>query len=130
MEGQPILGQPAADDLKGLTELLGSGGEVDAVEPDLDRRNAAPHPIQKAPAAHLVEHADLIDQPQRVIERQQIDHRPKAQLPGPLRDGGQEHSGRRCIAERRVVVFGEMIAIETRTVVGLNKLEPLFEMLV
>ncbi len=78
--------------------------------------------------AHLVEHADLVDQPQRVVERQQVDHRPEAKPLGALRNGGQEQAGRRRIAERRVVVLGEVIAVEAGAVVCLDQSEPLLEM--
>ena len=77
--GQLVLGQADADDLEGFAELRRPGGEIDAVKPDLDRRDAAPDAVHKAPAAHLVEHADFVDQPQRMVERQQIHHRAKAQ---------------------------------------------------
>ena len=120
--GQFVLGQADANGVEGFAELLHAGIEVDAVEPDLDRRDAAPDPVQKPPAAHLVEHADLVDQPQRVIERQQVDHRAEAQLFRPLRDGREKDAGRRCVAERRVVVLGEVIAVKTGAVVRLDEL--------
>ena len=126
--GQLVLGQADADDLEGLAELLHAGSEIDAVEPDLDRRDAAPDAVQKPPAAHLVEHADFVDQPQRMIERQQVHHRPELQVLGALRDGGQKHARRRRVAERRVVVLGEMIAVEPGAVIGLDQPEPVLEM--
>ena len=126
--GQLVLGQPDADRIKGFAELRRAGGEIDAVKPDLDRRDAAPDPIHKAPAAHLVEHADFVDQPQRMIERQQIDHRPEPQLPGPLGHGGEKHARRRRVAERRVVVLGQMVAIEPGAIIGLDQLQPVLEM--
>ena len=119
--------QTAADDLERLGELLHAACETDTEEPDLDRRDAAADAEQKAPSAHLVEHADLVDQAQRVIERQQIHHWPEPDLPRPLRDRGQEDTGRRGIAERRVVVLGEMVAVEPGAVIGLDQLEPLLE---
>jgi len=91
--GQLVLGQANSDDVEGFAELLHSGVEIDIVEADFDRRDAATHSVEKPPAAHLVEHADLINQPKRMIERQEVDHRPEAQLPGPLRDGRQENAG-------------------------------------
>jgi hypothetical protein len=93
VEGQPVLGQSATNDLESLTELLGSGVEVNPVEADFDGRDAAPDAIEKTALAHLVEHADLVDQTQRVIERQQIDHWPEAQVACPLRYGGEENTG-------------------------------------
>src|SRR5262245_6039972 len=63
-----------------------------------------------------------------MIERQQIDHRPKTQLLGPLRDGRQKDSRRWRIAEGRVVVLGQVIAVEPGAIVGLDELQPLLKM--
>ncbi len=124
---QDVMRQTAANDLERLGELLHAACEIDTEEPDLDRRDAAADAKQKAPATHLVEHADLVDEAQRVIKRQQIHHRPEPDLPRPLRDRGQEDTGRRGIAERRVVVLGEMVAVEPGAVIGLDQLQPLLE---
>ncbi len=126
--GQLVLGQPDADRIEGFAELRRAGGEIDAVKPDLDRRDATPDPIHKAPAAHLVEHADLVDQPQRMIERQQIDHRPKAQLPGPLRHGGQET--RLATAHNRAACCGARPdgSVEPGAIICLDQLQPILEM--
>jgi len=73
------------------------------------------------PAAQLVEHADFFDQPQRMIERQQINQRAEAQLFGALRQRGEENSRRSRAADRRAVMLGEMIGVEARAVVSLGK---------
>ena len=62
---------------------------VDAVIAELDRRDAAADAELEPAAAHLVEHADLFGQPQRMIERKHIDQRPEAQPLGALRDRGE-----------------------------------------
>ena len=54
--------------------------EIERVVRGLERRHAAADAELETPAAHLVEHADFLDQAQRMIERQQIDHRAEAQL--------------------------------------------------
>jgi hypothetical protein len=126
--GQLVFGQADADDVESLAEALHAGLEVDAVEPDLDRRDAAADAIEKSAAAHLVEHADLVDQPQRVVERQQIDHRSEFEPLRALRDRRQEDAGRRRIAERGVVVLGQVVAVKTGPVIGLNELQPFLEM--
>jgi hypothetical protein len=123
------VGQPDADHRERFLVLLHAVREVDAEEPDLDRRDATADPEQKAASAHLVEHADLLDQPQRVIERQQIHHRPEAQALRPLRDGGQKHARRRGVAEWGRVVLGEMVAVKTRAIVGFGQLQALLEQL-
>ena len=128
VKGQLVLGQADAGDLECLAELLRAGREIDAVKPDLDRRDAAPDAVQKTPLAHLVEHADFVDQPQRVVERQQIDHRAEFEVLRALRDGGEKDARRRRVAERRVVVLREVIGVEPGAIIGLDQAEPVLEM--
>src|SRR5579871_5725510 len=64
-----------------------------------------------------------------MVERQQIHHRPEFEFFGALRNGGEKHAGRGRIAERRVVMLGQVIAIEAGAVIGLDEFEPVFEML-
>src|SRR4029077_19759267 len=71
---------------------------------------------------------DLVDQPQRVVERQQVDHRPESEAFGALCHRRQEQAGRRRVAAWRVVVLGQVIAVEAGAVVGLDQPEPLLEM--
>jgi hypothetical protein len=59
-----------------------------------------------------------------MIKRQRIDQRPKAQPFGALRDGGEKDARRRRHAERRRVMLGEMIGVETGAVVKLDQLQP------
>jgi hypothetical protein len=66
---------------------------IDPVIRGLDRRDAAPDAELEAPSAELVEHADLLDQAQRVVERKHIDQRAEAQFLCALRDGGEKHAG-------------------------------------
>src|SRR5215471_18655121 len=71
---------------------------VDALHAEirrLDRRNAAADPELDAPAAHLVEHADLVVEAERVVPRQAESERPQAQLLRAL-DRGGEHQRRRA----------------------------------
>ena len=128
MIGQLIFGQTDTDGVEGFAELLHAGIELDTVEPDLDRRDAAADAIEKPPAAHLVEHADLIDQPQRMIERQQIHHRAEFEPLGALRDRRQKDAGRGRVAEGGVMVLGEVVAIEPGPIVRLDELQPFLEM--
>src|SRR5205823_3752696 len=91
-----------------LPELVG----IDAVVADLDRRNALADAKLEAPAAHLVEYADFLDQPDRVIERQRVDERAEGQAFGALRHGRQEYARGGRHAERRRVMLGYLIAVE------------------
>ena len=67
--------------------------EIERVVRGLERRHAAADAELEAPAAHLVEHADFLDQAQRMIERQQINQRAEAQSFGALRQCGEEDLG-------------------------------------
>ena len=98
-------------------------GEVEAVGRRLVHGNAAPDTKLEAPAAHLVEHADLFDQAQRVVERQQIDQRAKPQILGAVGERRHDQRRRGCRAQRRRVVLGDVVAVEARAVVGLGNLE-------
>jgi hypothetical protein len=128
VKGQLVLGQANADRLVGLAELLHPGFEIDAVEADLDRRDAAADPVQKAAVAQLVEHTDLIDQPKWVVERQEVNHRAKFEPFGALRDRRKKHARRRRVAQRRVVMLGEVVGVKPEAVVSLDQPQALFEM--
>ena len=108
--------------LEGLVIDLAGLGEVEAVGLGLERRHAAADAELEAPAAHLIEHADFLDQAQRMIERQQIDQRAEAQRLGALRHRREEQPGRGGAAERRRMVLGEMIAVEAGAVIGFDQL--------
>ena len=58
----------------------------------LQRRHAAADAELEPPAAHLIEHADLLDQADRMVVGQEVDQRAEAQTRGALRDRGQEQS--------------------------------------
>ena len=96
---------------------------IGAVIFNLDRYRAAPETDFEPAAAQLVEHADLLDQPQRMVQRHRPDQRTETQRACALCHGGEEHAGRGRHAERRRVVLGEVIRIESRAVVGLCNLE-------
>ena len=106
----------------------GPGGGIDAVVADLVGRDAAADAELEPAAAHLVEHADLVDQAQRMIEVHGVDQRPEAQRLGALRHGGQEDAGRGRHAERRRVMLGQVIGVEARALVELDQAQPLVEL--
>ena len=125
---EPLLRQPLQDHLERLGEALRPGRRIDAVVADLVRRDAAADAELEPSAAHLVEHADLVDQAQRVIEVDRVDQRPEAQRLGALRDGGEEHAGRGRHAERRRVVLGQVIGVEAGSLVELDQSQPVVEL--
>src|SRR5205085_11377773 len=102
--------------------------EIDAVEADLDRRDAAPDTVEKTAARHLVEHADFVNEAQRMIERQKVHHRPETELLRALRDGRQKDARRRRVTQRRIMMLGQVIAVEAGPVIGLDQLQPVLEM--
>src|SRR6516164_3058891 len=125
LERQLVAGKALQDKLEGLVVNLPGLREVEAVSARLERRHAAPDPELEAPAAHLVEHADFLDQPQRMIERQEIDEGAEAQRLGALCHGREEQPGRGGAAERRRMMLGEVIAVDAAHVIGFDQREPI-----
>ena len=89
-------------------------GGIDPITLMFEQRAAAAHADHEAAAAEMVEHADFFVKPQRVIQRQHIKQRPKPDFAGALDGGGQKNARARGHAERRRMVFGQMIAGESR----------------
>jgi hypothetical protein len=77
-----------------------------------------------APAAELIEHADLLEGAQRMIQVQQHDHWPKPELARTLRGGSQEQTGRCRQAMRRAVMLRQVIGMQARSVAGFYQLQP------
>ena len=78
---------------EGREQLLEPVGGVAAGEPVhrcLDRRGALADADLEAAVAELVEHADLLHQPQRVVERHDEGGRRQPDGAGPARGGGEE----------------------------------------
>ena len=98
---------------------------IDSIKTQFRRRRAAPEADEQASAAQLVQHTDFLRQPQRVIERQRIDHRPEPQLLGAHGDSGQKNIGRRCHAKRGAMMLGQMIGVKASPVIGLDQRQPL-----
>ena len=113
-------------DRQHLVEALGRGLGIDAEEGGLVGRGAAADAQLQPAAAHLVEHADLFGQAQRMIEAERIDQRTEAERGGALGDGGEEEAGRGRDAERRAVMFGHVIGVEARPFVELDQAQALF----
>jgi len=116
--------QALQDNLVGLGVDPGGCLRIDAEIADLVRRNARPTPKLEAAAAHLVEHADFLENAQRMAQGQDVDQRPEAQPLGALGNRRQQHAGHTGHAERRRVMLGDMIGVEAAAVVDLGKLEP------
>jgi hypothetical protein len=68
--------------------------DIDVVSGEFRRRDAAADAEIDPATAEVVEHADLFQQPQRMIERQQIQERAKADALGLARGRGKKHRRR------------------------------------
>jgi hypothetical protein len=98
---------------------------IDPVVGGLDRRDAAADAQLEAAPAELVEHADLLDHSQGVVERKRVDEGTETQALRALRDGGKKNAGRGGKAEWRRVMFGRVIGVEAAAIVGFDNLQPL-----
>src|SRR5260370_39762214 len=75
LERQFVAGKAFEDEFEGLVIDFAGLREIEAVSASLERRHAASDPALEPPAAHLIEHSEFLDQPQRMIERQEINER-------------------------------------------------------
>ena len=58
-----------------------------------------------------------------MMERQRVDQRSEAELFGALRDAGEVDGRRGGKAERRLVMLGDVVAVEATAIVGFDDLE-------
>ena len=90
---QHLFLQPAHHDVQRFGIDPGSILRVLTVIFKLDGRRAAAEPDVEPSAAEVIEHADLLDHPQRMMQRERIDHRAEPQALGALRGRGEKHAG-------------------------------------
>src|SRR6185437_7259541 len=98
------------------------------IDPEIagfDRRDAAADAELEASPAHLIEHANLFDQVERMMDGQGVDKRAEAQLPSALRERRHEDARRRGDAQRRAVVLGHVVAVIPAAIIGLGEGEAL-----
>jgi hypothetical protein len=111
-----LAGQPLEDDLQRLlVDLLGLQ-MVEIEVRHLVGHDPPSHPEIEAAAREMVQHAHLLDQPERIVEGQAVDARPEADAARALRRGGEEDAGHGREAERRRVVLGQVIGRTGRVV--------------
>src|SRR6266850_99691 len=122
---QLVLAQPRDDHLERFLEQLARFEKVYVEVAQLERRDSAPHSDLEAPAAHLIEHAYLLDQAERIVERKQIDQRPQMNPASARRDCREKYARRRRASERRAVMLREMVAVDSGGVGGLEQAETL-----
>ncbi len=99
----------------------------DLVIAELERRDAAADADLEPAVAEVVEDADLLGQPQRRIERQQIDERPEPHALGRARDRAEIDARHRHEIERRRVMLGDVQAIDAGLVGGGGEFQALVE---
>src|SRR6185369_16422066 len=93
----------------------------------LERRDAAADADLKTPVAEMVKNADLLREPQRRIERQQIDEWPEPDSLGRTRDRAEIDARYRHEIERRCVMLSDMQPVDAGFVGGGSELEALVE---
>src|SRR3989442_274685 len=99
--GERVGGQPRADAAERIDENLARPVVLDLVVLELERRDAAADADLEASLAQVIENADFLDQPQRRIERQQVDQRPEADAAGRARNRAEIDARYRNHVERR-----------------------------
>ena len=92
---------------------------------------ATPRPTPKSSAAvgQVVDDAHVFDDPHWMVQRQQLHHRPEADVLGDLRSSRDEHFLVRCHAQIRAVVLGEVETGEAGFVGHLDEIESIFQQL-
>ena len=97
---------------------------ADAEIGNLEGRDTAAHAKLEPTRAHVIKHADLLDETQRIVERQDIDQWAKPDVARPLGDSSEENTRRRRHPERGRVVLGDVIAEEAGAIVSFDQLQP------
>ena len=90
---QHLAGETVEHDLERFVVEATDFGVRDTKMADLECRDATPNTELETPPAQVIEHANLFDQPERSVERQNIDQRPEKDAAGALGDCGEEHAG-------------------------------------
>jgi hypothetical protein len=90
-------------------------------------RAAASDAEHQAAAAQMIEHAEFLIQPERVMERQDVDERSDPQPRGSRERGREKNAWARRHAERGGMVLGQMIAGEAFAFDQLDQPEPALE---
>jgi hypothetical protein len=125
-----LAGQPLQHDGQGLLVDLLRLEMVEVEERHLIGDDPAAHAEVEAAAREMVEHADFLDEPQRVVERQAVHAGAEANAPRALGGGGEEEPGHRGQAQRRRVMLGQVIGVEAARVVFLQQAQPALVVLV
>jgi hypothetical protein len=111
-----VIDAAGAERLKHDTEHFVVGvarlGRIAAEPLVLHVANAAADARHEATVRELVDHADFLDQPRRMVERQAQHHGAEPNARCAPRDRGEEDDRRWGHVERREVVLGDVVAVE------------------
>ena len=127
LEVHDVLAEGAHQHRESLVIHLGRVRRIDTETCVLEQRAAAPDADHQPPARQMVEHADLLVEPERMVERQHIDQRPEPQRLRARDRCGEENAWARRHAERRRMVLGKVIAGEALGLDQRDEVEPGFE---
>ena len=122
------MGQRFLEAVIGVEEDLAGFLMIDLVEIELERRHAAPHPQLEPPLAQVIEHTDLLGEPERRIERQQIDQWAHPHLLRGARHRRQPDPRFRHHVEARRMVLRGMKAVKAGFIGGSGELKPFIEL--
>src|SRR5690606_4934784 len=87
--------------------------------------DASSHTEKEASLAQVVEHADFLGEPERVIEVQRVNERTETESPGPLREGRVEDRGRRTHPKGGCMVLRSVQRIEAKPIVRFSQPQPI-----
>ena len=92
LEGEEVnyIFERVDDGCRVLGELAPRVGHPEPEPVELDPAEAASEPEDRSAAGDLVEHRPLLAQPDRVVPRQDVDHRAELDLAAPGRSAGLE----------------------------------------
>ena len=122
------MGQPVNHRFEALPEDGPRRVRIHIVIFEFEGRHAAPHADIEPPVAEVIENANLFYQAKGRIERQEVAQRTEPDVVGRPGYRAQIDARHGHHVQRRRVVLGNVIAVETGFIGG-NKLEPLVEFL-
>src|SRR5262245_18832180 len=117
------FGEALYDQLQSLRVDLLRLCRVESIEGSFGGRGSTAEADLQSSPAHLIEHTDFFDQPNRMVKRQRIDQWAETKSLRALCYSSQKYAGRGCHAEGRRVMLGNVIGIEAHLIISLDKLE-------
>ena len=88
-----VAGEALVEDIENVIEIPARLAKVHPIGLELHRGNTAPEADVEAPMAEMIEHAQLLEQPQRMVEREKIEQRAEPDALCLARSSGEEHAG-------------------------------------